>query len=138
MIQIELNRVDGDFHMVGTNEDGNEVHIDAAPAIGGTGKGMRPMQLLLTSLAGCSSIDVINILRKQRQNVTGVKVTISGDREEQATPAVFKEIHIHFILSGEVTLEKAEKAVELSIDKYCSVAAMLDKQTMISYSCAIV
>jgi putative redox protein len=67
MIQINLCRVDGDFHLAAINEDGHEVHLDASPSIGGTGKGMRPMQMLLASLASCSSIDVINILKKQRQ-----------------------------------------------------------------------
>ena len=72
MIQIDLTRVDGDFHMVAVNEQGNEVHLDASPDIGGTGKGMRPMQMLLASLAGCSTIDIVNILKKQKQVITGI------------------------------------------------------------------
>ncbi len=137
MIQIEVTRVDGEFHMVGRNQEGNEIHIDASSTIGGTGKGMRPMQLLLTSLAGCSAIDVISILKKQKQTVLGIKTIVQGEREERAVPSPFKSINLHFILFGSIALEKVEKAVALSVDKYCSVAATLDKNVRISYSCAV-
>ncbi len=125
MIQIDVRRVDGDFHFVAVNEQGNEVHLDASPDIGGTGKGMRPMQLLLSSLVGCSSIDVINILKKQRQVVQDIKVRAQGERNGDSVPSVYKSIHLHFILSGKLHPDKVEKAVSLSVEKYCSVGAML-------------
>jgi len=137
MIEIEVRRVDGQFHMVGKNEHGNEVHMDASPNIGGTGKGMRPMQMLLTSLAGCSSIDVINILKKQKQELVEIKVIVQGDRDQNTEPSPFKKINLHFVLSGNILPEKAERAVALSVDKYCSVAATLDKNVRISYSCEV-
>lgn len=136
MIQIDLTRVDGDFHMVAVNEQGNEVHLDASPDIGGTGKGMRPMQMLLASLAGCSTIDIVNILKKQKQVITGIKVKVRGERDEKSVPAVYTKIELHFILFGKLDLDKVERAVALSVEKYCSVGAML-VNVKISHSCEI-
>ncbi|MEQ9415790.1 MAG: OsmC family protein, partial [Cyclobacteriaceae bacterium] len=135
--KVELNRVEGDHHMVAVNEDGNTVAIDAAPAIGGTGKGMRPMQMLLSALGGCSSIDVISILKKQKQEVKEIKTIVEGARATDAIPSVFTQLHVRFVLTGQIDKDKANKAVALSMEKYCSVAAMMDKRTVISYSCEI-
>lgn len=137
MTEIELSRVDGEFHLVAKNPDGNEVHLDASPEIGGTGKGMRPMQMLLSALAGCSTIDVLSILRKQQLAVTGIKVYVKGDRREGKAPNPFQSIQLRFVVLGDVALEKAERAVSLSIEKYCSVAATLDKSVKLSYSCEV-
>ena len=136
MIQIDLTRVDGDFHMGAVNEQGNEVHLDASPDIGGTGKGMRPMQMLLASLAGCSTIDIVNILKKQKQVITGIKVKVRGERDEKSVPAVYTKIELHFILFGNLDLDKVERAVALSVEKYCYVGAML-VNVKISHSCEI-
>lgn len=135
--RVEINRVDGDYHMVAANEEGNTVDIDAAPSIGGTGKGMRPMQMLLSALGGCSSIDVISILKKQKQEVKNIKTIIEGTRDTTSVPSVFTEMHVRFVLSGVIDQDKADKAVALSMEKYCSVAAMMDNRTRISYSCEI-
>lgn len=138
MVEIELNTVDGDYHMVASNGEGNEVHLDASPSIGGTGKGMRPMQLLLASLAGCSTIDVISILKKQRQSIQNIKARVEGVRDDKAVPSPFQKINLHFILNGDIELMKAEKAVALSVEKYCSVAATLDKTISLTFSCEVV
>lgn len=135
--RVEVNSVDGDYHMVAANEEGNTVDIDAAPSIGGTGKGMRPMQMLLSALGGCSSIDVISILKKQKQEVKNIKTIIEGTRDPASVPSVFTEMHVRFVLTGTVDQDKADKAVALSMEKYCSVAAMMDKRARISYSCEI-
>lgn len=135
--RVEVNSVDGDYHMVASNEEGNTVDIDAAPSIGGTGKGMRPMQMLLSALGGCSSIDVISILKKQKQEVKNIKTIIEGTRDPASVPSVFTEMHVRFVLTGTVDQDKADKAVALSMEKYCSVAAMMDKRARISYSCEI-
>src|SRR6188472_704062 len=100
MIKIELERLNDGFHMEARNEQGNTVQMDASPDIGGTNKGMRPMQMLLASMAGCSTIDVINILKKQRQDLKDIKVTISGEREKDAVPSLYTEVHVHFKLFG--------------------------------------
>src|SRR5688572_7778288 len=108
MIKIELNRVSDTFHLEATNEGGNSVHIDASPDIGGTNKGMRPMQMVLAALGGCSSIDLINILKKQKQDLKDVKITVTGEREADVIPSLFTEIHIHFRLYGNIDSDKAQ------------------------------
>ena len=133
MVQIELNRVGDDYHMVAANEEGVEVHLDAASTIGGTGKGMRPMQLLLSSLACCASIDVISILKKQKQVIDTFKVKVDGLREEGAEPSPYKKIHMHFVLSGKIDESKLAKAVSLSVEKYCSVLASLNDAIEVTY-----
>lgn len=124
--------------MEASNEQGNTVQMDASPDIGGQNLGMRPMQMLLASMAGCSTIDVINILKKQRQDLKDIKVTISGEREKDAVPSLYTEIHVHFKLFGGLSQDKAEKAVSLSIDKYCSVSKTIEKTAKITYSVEVI
>lgn len=138
MIKIELSRLNDGFHMEAENEQGNTVQMDASPDIGGTNQGMRPMQLLLAAMGGCSSIDVINILKKQKQPLKDIKVTITGEREKDAIPSLYTEVHAHFKLFGNLDPDKAQKAVSLSIDKYCSVAKTLEKTAKITYSIEVI
>jgi putative redox protein len=138
MIKIELNRLNDAFHFVAANENGNAVHMDASPEIGGTNQGMRPMQMLLAAMGGCSSIDVVNILKKQKQDLQDIKVTVIGEREEGAVPSLFVNVHAHFKLFGNLDKDKAEKAVALSVDKYCSVAKTLEKTATITYTTEII
>ena len=125
MPTIELTRVAGDFGFTATDEQGKEVRMDSSPESGGGDFGVRPMQLLLSALAGCSAIDVITILKKQRQEVTDYKMTVKGEREQGKEPSLWKTISIHFKLYGNIEEDKAKKAVELSLNKYCSVAETL-------------
>ncbi len=138
MIKIELNRLNDAFHFEAQNEDGNKVQIDASPEIGGTNQGMRPMQMLLAAMGGCSSIDVVNILKKQKQNLRDIKVTVTGEREAGAIPSLYTEVHAHFKLFGPLDKDKAEKAVSLSVEKYCSVAKTLEKTAKVTYSVEII
>jgi putative redox protein len=138
MIKIELSRVSDTFHMEAKNESGNSVHIDASPDIGGTNKGMRPMQMLLAALGGCSAIDVINILQKQKQNLVDIKITVSGEREKDAVPSLYTEVHAHFKLYGDIDKDKANKAVSLSVEKYCSVVKTLEKTATVTYSFEVI
>ena len=137
MITIELNRLNDAYHMEAQNEQGNTVHLDASPDIGGTNQGMRPMQLLLAAMGGCSSIDVISILKKQKQNLRDIKVTVTGEREKDAIPSLFTEVHAHFRLYGDLDSDKAQKAVALSVEKYCSVAKTLEKTARVTFSIEI-
>lgn len=125
MVKIELTRMDNAYHMAATNERGNVMHLDNNIESGGQGAGIGPMQSLLAALGGCSVIDVVDILKKQRQNLTDIKLTINGEREPGATPSLYKTVHIHFKLFGEVDPDKASKAIALSVEKYCSVAETL-------------
>jgi putative redox protein len=138
MIKIELNRLNDAFHMEARNEQGSIIHLDASPDIGGQNLGMRPMQVLLAALGGCSVIDIISILKKQRQDLQDVKVTVTGEREKDVVPSLYTEVHVHFKLYGNVDKDKAEKAVNLSVDKYCSVAKTLEKTATVTHSFEII
>jgi putative redox protein len=138
MIKIEINRIDQDFRMEAVNEKGNAIVMDAGAADGGHDSGMRPMQLLLAAMGGCSAIDLIAILRKQREPLKDLKITVTGEREQGAVPALYTEVHTHFKLFGDINQEKADRAVQLSVEKYCSVAKTLEKTAKVTYSFEIV
>lgn len=127
MPKIELARVNGDYGFEAKDENGHIVKMDTNPNNGGQNYGVRPMQLLLVGLAGCSAIDVIGILKKQRQEVRDYKMVVNGDREVGVEPSLWKDINIEFHIYGNVSHDKAVKAVELSVGKYCSVAATLEQ-----------
>ena len=101
--------------------------MDSSPESGGQNYGVRPMQMLLMGLAGCSAIDVISILKKQRQEVLDYRMNVVGDREAGVEPSLWQDITIEFHLKGNIDEDKAKRAAELSINKYCSVAATLEK-----------
>ena len=137
MVKIELERLDKDFLMQAVNDRGNIVQLDASPQDGGQGKGFGPMQMLLAGMGGCSAIDVVKILRKQREPLEDIKITVEGEREQGAVPSLYQKVHAHFKLYGNINPEKAEKAVALSVEKYCSVAKTLEKTANITYSLEI-
>jgi putative redox protein len=137
-MKVELKRVDGDFHFEALGAANVPVSIDAAAGIGGQNAGARPMELLLMAMGSCSAIDVILILKKQKQKLKDVRIQIEGNRAEGQIPAVFTKINMHFILSGTISPQKVERAIALSVEKYCSVTAMLCKTAEISYSYEIV
>lgn len=138
MVKIEINRVDEDFRMEAINEKGNSIYMDAGESDGGHDSGMRPMQLLLAAMGGCSAIDLIGILRKQREPLNDLKITVTGEREQGVVPALYTAVHAHFKLFGDINEEKAERAVMLSVDKYCSVAKTLEKSAVVTHSFEIV
>lgn len=122
MVTIELTRVAGDFGFEAKDANGHIVRSDSNAENGGVNFGVRPMQLLLMSLGGCSGIDIASILKKQRQTVDGFDMKIEGEREAGVEPSLWKNVHIVFELKGNIDIEKARKACALSVDKYCSVA----------------
>jgi len=125
MIHIEVNRVNGDYGFEAEDAHGHSVQLDTSPDTGGMNYGVRPMQMLLMGLGGCSGIDVVSILKKQRQRVDNFRMLIDGEREKGKEPSLWIYVKIIFELSGDIEPEKARRACELSIDKYCSVAATL-------------
>ena len=133
-MKIELHRADDAFHFISANEDGLTVETDGSPAIGGGNKAMRPMQMVLSAMASCSSIDIVMILKKQRQILEDIKVSVEGKRATDQVPAVFTDIHIHFKLFGDLKENKAAQAVRMSMEQYCSVSKMLEKTVNITYS----
>ncbi len=138
MIKIDIKRVSGSYHLEAANESGNLVNMDASPEIGGTGRGMRPMQLLLAALGGCSSVDLISILKKQKQELKDINITVTGERDSGQVPSLYTSAHIHFKLFGNLDVEKVEKAILLSVEKYCSVAKTLEKTAIITHSFEII
>jgi len=127
MPRIELSRVHGDFGFEATDQNGHTIKMDSSPESGGQNYGVRPMQTLLMGLAGCSAIDVITILKKQRQEVKDYKMVVTGEREQGKEPSLWEHVEIEFHLYGDIDEDKAAKAVQLSVSKYCSVAATLSK-----------
>ena len=127
MVKVELERVNGAYGFEAKDAGGHTVKIDTSPETGGEDFGVRPMQLLLMGLGGCSGIDILSILKKQRQNVTGFRMRIEGEREPGKDPSLWKKIDLVFELDGGVDRDKAEKAVSLSMEKYCSVAETLKR-----------
>ena len=125
MSKITLSRVHGDFGFEAADENNHTVRMDSSPESGGQNFGVRPMQMLLMGLGGCSAIDVLTILKKQRQEVKDYKMVINGEREQGKEPSLWKEVDLEFHLYGEIDNDKAAKAVELSLNKYCSVSATL-------------
>jgi putative redox protein len=136
-MKINIKRIDDDFNMEATNEDGNTLLMDGAPDIGGHGKAMRPMQLLLAAVGGCSAIDVILILKKQKQIIESFEIEVDGEREKIEDYSLFKDICLHFKIKGEVDPDKAERAVKLSVEKYCSVSKTLEPTAKITYKISI-
>jgi putative redox protein len=133
-MRIELERTSKAYDLEARNERGQKVHVDGATAIGGGDNAYRPMELLLAALAGCSAIDVIHMLKEPEGEAGELQVTVDGERNTESTPALFKSIHIHFEYGGAVAKEKFERAVQLSIEKYCSVAKILEKSADLTYS----
>ncbi len=132
-MRVVLRRANDAVHFVAETGSGGRVPIDGAPAIGGRGLGARPMELLLAGLGGCSAIDVVGILAKQRQAVDDVTVAVEGERAP-GEPSVFTRIHVHFTVRGPADPQAVARAVALSMDKYCSAARALEQTAAITYT----
>jgi putative redox protein len=132
MTEIKLKRIEG-LKFEAINSIGKTAILDGPEKIGGNNDGLRPMEMLLIGLAGCSSFDIIHILNKGRQDVQDFEVEVKAERAD-AVPAVFTKIHVHFKVSGGLSEKRLEQAVQLSMDKYCSVSAMLGQSCEIVHS----
>jgi putative redox protein len=123
----------GDMAFTGTTPSGHEVRMDAAPEVGGQNSGPRPTELLLYSLAGCTGIDIVMILKKMRLELTGFAMEVEGTRAD-TEPKKFTDFHIHYLVEGDLPEEKVVRAIQLSKDKYCSVSHSLSANIVASYS----
>ena len=132
-VLLSIARKSGEFHLESTNQAGVTIDSDGAPDIGGQGKGLRPMELLLASLASCSAIDIILIMKKQRQKLEDIKIDVNAERISVNHHSEFSSIHLSFHFYGDIKEEKAKKAIDLSLDEYCSVAQILNKTAKITY-----
>ena len=133
MNRIVMEKTEGDFGFEVRDEKNHTLRTDTSEESGGVSFGFRPMQLLLSALGTCSAIDMIAILKKQKQKIGRFKITVDGEREENVIPPLWKAVFIRFQIEG-VDKDKAEKAAFLSMDKYCSVAEILRRAgTEITY-----
>ena len=134
-MEITLERVNSDYLFEAINTKGHRVFLDNRSKKSGVVRGVSPMEVLLMGLAGCSSIDIIDILNKQKINPTSLKMKVLGNRNKDKVPSTFDSIDIEIFLDGEnITKEKAKRAAELSYQKYCSVSKMIDSVANINFN----
>ncbi|MDP1708770.1 MAG: OsmC family protein [Gammaproteobacteria bacterium] len=127
-----------DSSFVAQSGSGHSVVLDGPPEAGGKNLGVRPMEMVLMGLGGCTAFDVVEILKKRRETIAGCSVEISAERAD-TVPKVFTRIHLHYIVSGsDVKEESIRRAVELSAEKYCSVSMMLNKSAVITHDYEII
>ncbi len=123
---------------VGESASGHSVVMDGPPEAGGRNLGVRPMEMLLLGLGGCSAFDVVLILQKSRQPILDCEVLVEAERADK-DPKVFTRIHLHFIVTGKnLPREKVERAIKLSADKYCSASIMLGKTAEVTHDFEII
>ena len=129
---LTLKRLNNQVAFEATNSDGQTIRFDANPAAGGQGLGIRPMEALASSVAACASIDILLILKKKRIELSNYEVQIYTERKD-ATPAPFSLIQLTFIIGKNDPIEQVQKAVQLGVEKYCSVSASLDPSIQITH-----
>lgn len=137
MLTAKVKWVDG-LQFAGESGTGHTIAMDGDKEVGGNNTGMRPMELLLIGLGGCSGMDIASILQKKKQQITDIEINIKGQKAD-TYPKKFTDIEIEFIVSGKDLAEDAVKrAVELSMEKYCSVKATLEGTAKINFSYRII
>ncbi len=128
--------IDG-MMMVGESASGHAIVMDGPEAVGGNNLGVRPMEMLLLGMGGCTTVDVVSTLKKMREIVNDCRVEISAERADEH-PKVFTKIHLHFVIDGKnLNEKKIAKAVSLSADKYCSASIMLGKTAAVTHDFSI-
>lgn len=132
-MKITLKRINENYHFELQNERGHKVYLDSRAEFGGDDLAPSPMELLLMGVAGCSAIDIISILKKQRQNITGYYAEVEGERVQIEEAKPFKSIAVTVYLEGIIDEEKAAKAAQLSFEKYCSVSKTIEPTATIYY-----
>lgn len=135
-MEIQLERREG-YSFTARGPSDHPISVTASDELAGQSEGVRSMEMVAMGLAGCSSIDIVRILEKQRQTLTDYRVELDARRAEDETPAVFRDLHVHVIMEGDVEPHKAQRAVELTLSTYCSVAQMLEKTAEIRYSLTV-
>ena len=136
-MNISVKWIDG-MLMVGKSDSGHAIVMDGPPEIGGENLGVRPMEMLLLGMTGCTVIDVISTLKKMREDVVDCQTQVSADRSEEY-PKVFTNIHVHFVLRGkQLNPLKVDRAIKLSAEKYCSASIMIGKTAIITHDYEII
>src|SRR5699024_5191865 len=127
-MKVDLIRLDGNYHYEAKRKTGVPIHIDNGPG------GASPMELLLMSVGGCSAIDIVNILKKQRQTITSYAMEIEGKRKAFREANPFESIHVKILLEGDIDESKVVRAARLSFEKYCSVSLTMIDAVAVGYS----
>lgn len=133
-MRITLERLNDATHFRASTPDGVTLSIDGSADVGGQDLGIRPMQMLLAALGGCSGIDVVSVMKKKRQRIDAMFIDVDGDRTSVEDHSVWTSINVTFTLTGDVEPLKAQHAVDLSLGKYCSVAKTLEAFATITYT----
>ena len=131
-MKITLNRINDDYLFECKNSIGNSILLDNISESEGT-KAVSPMESLLMAVAGCSGIDMVSIMKKQRQELTNFSAEVEGERIQEDDAKPFKNIMVKFFLDGKIDPNKARKAAELSFEKYCSVSKTLEPKVTVNY-----
>lgn len=132
-MNVQLKRINDDIQFRARNES----DYDFVVASEAEQEGVSPMEMVALGLGGCSSIDILTILEKQRQRVDHFDAEVDAERATDRIPAVFTRLHVHYRVEGDVDPDKMQQAIDLSLDKYCSVSKMLEKTATISYTFAV-
>ena len=137
MSKAKVTYVNG-MQFVGEADSGHAIVMDGTPEVGGRNTGLRPTELLLIGIGGCSGMDIVSILKKKKQDVKGVEINVDG-RKADSYPKKFTEIQLEFVITGKnISEEAVKRAVQLSMEKYCSVKATLEGSAKINYSYKII
>lgn len=137
MVNATVTLVDG-MQFVGTANSGHAVVMDSAPSVGGQDTGSRPMELLLMAFGGCTGMDVISILRKKKQKVERLMLNVKGEQAD-THPHMYTAVHIEYVVSGkDISEDAVKRAIELSLEKYCSVGATIGRAAKITHSYRII
>lgn len=136
-MEAKVKWVDG-VMFVGETGSGHAVVMDGSPDHGGRNMGARPMEMILLGLGGCSSFDVVDILRKGRNDIVDCRVELAAERAE-SIPSVFTKIHLHFVVTGRgLKANAVERAIKLSAEKYCSASIMLGKTAVVTHDFEVI
>ena len=136
-MRITIHRLTEPYHFVATSTRGREIHMDEPPESGGNDQGVSPMQMLIMAMGGCSGIDIALILNKSRQRIDSFDMEIDAERPPDTVGMPYHKIHAHYVLTGEIDPAKAQRAVRLSITKYCGVSRTLEATGEITSSVSV-
>ena len=133
-MKITLSRINDSVLFQAQNERGHAVLVEGGTSVGGHNEAPSPTEYFIISQAACTAIDIVELLKKMRQPLSHLEIETDAQRAEDQVPKIFTGIHLHYKLYGDIKKEKAEKAITMSIEKYCTVSKMIDSVAKITFS----
>jgi putative redox protein len=137
-MKVFLRKINNRVLFEASNSRGHTINIEGSRDIGGEDSAPSPTELLLMSQAGCTAIDVVELLKKMRQPLEHLEIETEGHRAQDQVPKIFTGIHLHYKIYGNVQPEKADKAISMSIEKYCTISKMIDQVARLTYSFEVI